>query len=211
MKKLTALVLILAFAAMIAAGCGASGTNDQTASENTEQSAAEPKTMADLKDKDFMGYSASSSVYCTVYEENGNYYRVVLDLTEDVAQSIFDLEFDDPDHDQKLWDLIEPLEIKIFENLSDQLLSDDDLKQLAGKTGKDLLDDGWDPNGGYMKDPLAVYMDYGPFQYEVSFDGTLDIPEDYTDEEMEEAISTLTVKSVEFLYLSNNAMDAYME
>ena len=81
--------------------------------------------------------------------------------------------------------------------LNDQILSEDDLKALAGKTGKELVGEGWMYTGSYMLENMDVEMNYGPFAYMVRFDGKVD-EKDWEDYDVEAGTADMKVVSAEF-------------
>ena len=54
-----------------------------------------------------------------------------------------DLDFDDPDYDKKENELIAPLTVKVIENLTEGMPTQEEAQQYIGKTGQELMDDGW--------------------------------------------------------------------
>ena len=89
-----------------------------------------------------------------------------------------------------------------LENLSEQILTQDQLDQLKGKTGQELLRDGWTCSGSFNLESKEFFLNYGPFLYSVTFDGeiTEKNAEDFDDEA---GIRELTVKSVQFSELGD--------
>ena len=83
-----------------------------------------------------------------------------------------------------------------IENLSAQIPSQETLDALIGKTGEELLNDGWTCEGwtfeGQNLNELVFHLNHGPFAYDVTFDGTEDLPEDFD----EANLNPLTVASI---------------
>lgn len=204
MKKITAFVMILMLAVILCAGCGtSSGGKAPSGSGASAEEIASWKTLGDLEEYEYYGYGYSSETYAKVFIKNGVYYRAIAKLPQDISDALFELSYDDPDHDQKQAELLAPIEIVKVENLSEQILSQEQLDQLVGKTGEELLNDGWTANGGYDTDSSEVYMDHGPFQYRISFKGKLDIQ----DGDVESAIKALEVKAAEYFNVAGSATD----
>ena len=78
------------------------------------------------------------------------------------------------------------------ENLSEKMPSEDDLKKYVGKTGGDLLDEGW-TTGSFDSYEAKIWMYYELFSYIVVFDGEIEYSDDLN---IEAAIRDLKVKSV---------------
>ncbi|MBQ1619665.1 MAG: hypothetical protein II094_01595, partial [Oscillospiraceae bacterium] len=111
-------------------------------------------------------------------------------MPEDVADAVFALDFEDPQHDEKLNALIAPLEVVRIDNLNDTILTQEQLDALVGKTGEELFNEGWTNSGWNLQD-MEFYMSYGAFDYLVTFEGSVDNYEDFEEED----INPLVVKS----------------
>ena len=201
-RKLVLLIMVLAAAFMITACGQESGENG---SEGTEAGSkafdpAQVKTLGDLfayeNDGEHQeGFSEEKYVY--VLEQDGVYYRAAVDLPEDVSEALWAIEFDDEDRDQKVRDLVSPLEIKNLENLNEQIPSQEELDKLVGKTGQDLFDDGWSQSG-YDLEEMQAWMNHGPFAYVVKFEYDGEPMVNTDDFDFEKEFKDLKVKSVEY-------------
>ena len=82
------------------------------------------------------------------------------------------------------------------------MLSEEDLDALKGKTGAELVKDGWTYNGSFDLENMEFWMDKGPFQYTVVFDGSADgaNAENY---DAEAETKDMKVKSVKFSMLGD--------
>lgn len=136
------------------------------------------------------------------FELGETYYRVRAELPEDVTQAVWDTDFGDEDQMEKLNKLLAPIEITEIEDLNDQMLTEDEMKSLVGRTGQELMDSGW-YSSGYNLETMEFWMNYGPFMYTVVFDGK--VKEADRESFNEEDIRDMTVKSVEFLMLGDAA------
>ncbi len=143
---------------------------------------------------DHSQWAYSSEYYVEVFIQNGVSYRAIAALPEGLDDQLFELDWEDPEHDQKQAALLAPVAIERIENLTALIPPQEELDKLVGKTGKDLLDDGWN-TGGYNLNDMEFWMSKGPFTYSVIFEGKLEGSEDFDDYE---AIQPLTVKSVTF-------------
>ncbi len=204
MKKKMTLLFALILAISLLAGCG--GKSGGGAAEATEEtfSTDSLKTMADVlalgetvkeQEEDFHCQNAAvEGKLGYVFNYKGTYYRVTCDLSKDVFEAIMALDYSDEDHDKKYNELISPLEIKSCENLSEQIPPQEELDKLVGKTGEDLVNDGW-YSSGYNLEDMEFYLNKDPFLYTVAFDGKLEQSDDFDEIE---AIKPLKVKSVKF-------------
>lgn len=162
------------------------------------------KTVKDAvaaNDSDEWQSTAYEEWYVYVFSAGGKYYRAYAPMDESTFDAIIDLDYEDEDYDAKYDELVYPLEISKIENLSDMIPSKSELKALVGKTGADLLADDWYCMG-YNLDEMQFYMNKDPFEYIITFDGSLEMSDDFDEYE---AIAPLTVKSVEFFGLGDAA------
>ena len=207
MKKIIAFILAFAMLALVLAGCGG-----EAKTVKKFASIDEVKTFGDIIDGDFEAlqqcYYENTAVY--VFKFGDNYYRAVSAISDELTEDIFDLDHGDDDYDKKEYALIKDIKIEKLENLNKQKLTDDQLKALVGKTGADLLNEGWTNSSGYNLEEMVFWMDYGPFMYDVYFEGKVD-EADYEDFDEIEDIKELVVKSVEFNSLGGSATDIEME
>jgi hypothetical protein len=91
-----------------------------------------------------------------------------------------------------------PIVINRIENLSEQIPPQTELDKLIGKTGKELLDDGWMTSGCYDLEDMVFNMDKGMFSYNVSFESNGVKPDNTDDFIDREAIQPLIVKSISY-------------
>jgi hypothetical protein len=201
MKKIIKLLLVLVIAAFALASCGGSeGGTDSSGSADIDSL----KTLGDVialeKEDTQTSVGSGKAVYAFKYGDK--YYRVIADISGDVEQAYMDVDIVKEGYEDKQNEILAPIEITSIEDLNEQILSQDDLDALAGKTGQELVDDGWTYQGSYMLDSMEVYMCYGPFQYIVVFDGSVE-GGDQDDFDIQAATKDLKVKSAEFSSLGD--------
>ena len=210
MKKLIGFMLMLMIAVFAFAACGTTESGTDNTKPETDTSFADSlKTMGDVIALDKDGFQSSVGggkvVYAFKYDDT--YYRVTADMPEETQKAYFDIDVLEDGYKEKQEELIAPLEITNVENLSEQILTQEELDALTGKTGQELVDDGWSYAGDIViGSTQEVQMQYGPFVYKVVFDG--EIEGAGTDiSAIEEATKDMKVKSIEFQSLSMNASD----
>ena len=159
----------------------------------------EVKKVGDVLALPNFGYSIYEEKYVTAVELNGTVYRIIADLEPDTAKALFDLEFDDPEHDKKMNELLVPLEVTKIENVNEAIPSKEEVDKYIGKSGADLLEEGWSWNF-YNLDDMEFGFDHGWFAYNVKFDGKIENKEDL---DIEEAIKDLKV-----IYISYEGIGA---
>ncbi|MBQ7688390.1 MAG: hypothetical protein IJT27_04140 [Clostridia bacterium] len=213
MKKALVVLMALILALAVFAACGKQdGGNqdaDTPASDDATVDVASFKTLGEALALDETGESQSATYedcYVYVLEQNGTYWRLTAALTADQSAALWELDILDENYNEQLEALISPLAITNCENLNDQLLSEDERNALVGKTGEDLLADGWTSGYGYNLDSMEFYLEKGPFCYTVVFESEEQL-ENTDDFDELEAIRTLAVKSVAFNSLGNSATD----
>ena len=149
-------------------------------------------TLGDLLGLPDVGYGLTGTTYVYAFEQDGNTYRAICDVPEETAQAIFDLDFEDPDYDKKLNDLIAPLPVKVIENLTENLPTQQEADQYIGKTGQELIDDGWTVHF-YNLDEMRFGMTYGIYSYDIIFEGKIKDPENFNEDT---DMGGLTVKTI---------------
>lgn len=186
------------------------GSGDEAPAKAAASSVNDLKTMGDAiavgKDSQYISsWNEEHYIYCFMLGDTP--VRVVADLDAEMSAKVDEVIFSgDEDAEDQLVELLSPLPLSSVEDLSDGVLSAKDLGKLSGKTGQELLDDGWLANGSYWSDggALVVLMDKGDFSYEVAFDSDVEQGDDF---DVEEAIRDLTVASVEFFGLGDNCTE----
>ncbi len=146
--------------------------------------------------------TAYEDTYVYVFGIDGTFYRVTADMPEETYDAIMELDYMDEDYDEKYDALVYPLEINKYENLTEMMPTQSELDKLVGKTGADLIADGWYCMGYFLED-MEFYMNKDPFAYIVTFDGQLEDSEDFDEYE---AIVPLKIKNVEFFGLGDATM-----
>ena len=205
------IMFFLLAAVILLAGCGAGSAGSPTAGSSQGKASGPEegkdivdnlKTIGDIKqlDDDMVREEAYfENFYACVIDVDGTLYRLAADLPEDVSKEIWSIDFEDEDRDEKVNELMKSLEITRKDNFSELIIPQEELDKLVGKTGQDLLDDGW-YSGGYNLEDMEFWMYKDPFMYTVVFEGTAEPTEDGDDNEM---IKDLKVKSVTYTSLGN--------
>lgn len=194
MKKLFSLGLALVVAIFVFTGCIKFG-NSGTSKFDPEQL----KTMKDVfayADSENSNEGYNEKKYVFAFSVDGIYYRAVAELPEDISAEIWKIDFSDEKKDQKVKDLVSPLEAKI-ENLSDQIPSQDELNKLVGKVGQELFDNGW-TYWSYNLVDMEAGMNHGAFNYTVKFEYKGKQMQNTDDFDFYDKFKDLRVSSVKF-------------
>lgn len=207
--------LTLGLVVMPLAACSGQGASgDQSAAEDTttEETVAVDvsslKTLGDVMAIEGEGQSSTwnEEHYVYVTNANGAPLRAVVDLTPEIYSQIEELDFLDEEYDQKLNDIIGGLELVSLDDYSDQVPSQEELDALVGKTGQELLDDGFTFSAlsMYGGDETVAEYEKDLFRYEITFDGTVDGDADSFDGSL---VTELPVVSAGFIGLSDGAIN----
>lgn len=202
MKK----ILIIMLAVLMVFGIAACGGNSNggTGGNDVPASAGEfdfeaCKTIGDLMDlnAENMQWGSSDLEFTYGFQLNGSYYRAKAAMTPEQKEAFFNIDYSDEDYEEQENAIISQLEITERQELDGLILSQEQLDGLKGKTGQELLDEGWTSGYGYNLAEGEFWMYNGPFVYAVRFDGDFSDIDDIEDEE--EFIRELTVRSAEFM------------
>ncbi len=195
MKKPIFLIFIMTLLFTLAA-CGSGGGksgSDSAASKDDGAGIENIKTMSDAFAYESVTFGSEDSLYVYAFEKDGITYRAITEMPEDVTEAYYALDFSDEKFDDKVHELIGPLEITKVENLTELIPPQEELDKLVGKTGQELLDDGW-TFWSWDLDSMEFGMYKGPFAYTVIFEGTLKNTEDFDEAEA----GALTVNSIKY-------------
>jgi hypothetical protein len=197
MKKTSVLIFTLIMALLVLASCAGQPANDGGNTANTLDG-SQFKTLQDVFD--FIGDSEdyensyTDEYFVSAFQSDNVYYRVIAQMTPDILQALYDLEFDD-DWSENIKKTAATLEITTFENLNDKMPSQTELDKYVGKTGQDLFDEGWDYWYYNLEDMIAG-MSFELFDYSVAFEYDGEQMENTDDFDFYEAFKDLKIKSV---------------
>ena len=204
MKKMISMILAIVMSLTVLAACGSSGGSGSGSGSGTAAASVDSlKTIGDVIALE--SEETQRAVYdgkaIFVFKLGDTYYRATASISEEDQQAYFDVDFSDADFEQQQNAIVESLPIEKMENLNEQILSQDEMDALIGKTGQELQDAGWTYSGHDLED-MEFWMNYGPFLYTVTFDGEV-AEADYETFEDEEGTKAMTVKSVKFNMLGD--------
>jgi len=212
MKRL--LVLAVASMMLCLCACGSpstsSSSSDASSSSSEATAASSDILFATLGD----ALSVDSAVdqarwdderYIYVFESDGTPYRVVGEMTPEIAEKLGAIETQSDNYKQQVFDVLKNQKVISVEDLSLGIPDQATLDKLIGKTGQELIDDGYELMGYYAGDENAIAdFDKGLYEYNVNFN---EKPKDPGDFDGEKEVPAMTVKSIEYSGLSYNATD----
>ena len=207
MKK----ILLAALSLMLVIGMVACGEYEG-GNDRPEGNIEEAKILQDIfdlidPDNDVKGSSLGNNHYVMVFDYDDIYYRAWAEVSDELMDKIFDLDFFDPDRPQKERDLLKDLSIGELTNLSEAMPTGADLQKYVGKKGQDLIDEGFSCFGYSFWDDTVFSLDKGDYAYEVTMNEKMG---DYDeDAEYEELLAPLTVKSIVCTGIGSGATDIF--
>ena len=168
------------------------------------------KTMGDVLGLPSYGTASLNGYFVYAFELNGTLYRAVAPITQELSDQIFELDFDDPEYEEKYNALVAPLAIDHIDDLNAMMPPQEELDAYIGKTVGEMMDEGWEYGWGYNLDEKTISMSYGLFSYNVGYEGELDNGNGEIELE-EEDFRPLTVTSVAYEGLGNMTADLEAE
>lgn len=163
-------------------------------SDETYVELLEVKTLGELLGLPNYGTSFNEEYFIYAFEQDGIIYRAVAEITPEISEALFALDFDDPEYAAKVKELVSQQKILRIDNLSETAPSQDELNALVGKTGKELFENGW-TNSGWNLNDMVFQMNHGPYSFSIVFEGNVENKDDFDEEDINE----LVVKSVEYV------------
>ena len=205
MKNLISLILALALVLSFAA-CAGNGGNNSGADSKPENSQTESGTAA-APNYATVGeiYAAAGSLdeYCVdpsdfaaLFTLNGVVYRVEAESSEEVFDRVTAIDYSDPDYDAKVKAIFSSLKVTEVLNLTAGVPTEAELAAYVGKTGKDLLDAGFELGFGDFdleETTYFLYKDY--YQFRFTFNEKIEYSDNIDDYA---TLLNLTVKTAAF-------------
>ena len=194
MKKL----LILLCAVLLLCGCA-------------EQTAVQPDTAADSEPIATLGsvLGKGAEIYASAYNEDhyvcvfgkdGAMLRTVARLTPEAYQALRG--------GSESAELLAAMETESVEDLTAAMPRQAELDRLVGKTGGELLDDGWEIVGHTIYNDFmsstVFYLVKGYYSYSVQFDEAVNVDENFSEAD---AMRPLTIASVTCDGVSEHCVD----
>ena len=150
-------------------------TADSAAADSASAEANELgyKTLGDAFANDEFSRAFTDTEFIYAFEKDGSCYRVVADITPEISDALFSLDFSLEDYDEQLKGLVADCEIKDMINLTANIPDQAEIDKNVGKTGAELTSEGWLVMVS-TADSLEYTMGHGPYNYTVVFEGEPD-------------------------------------
>lgn len=203
MRKLLAVLFALLLLVSLSA-CGKGGNEEEKGKGFNPDTM---KTMGDVLSVDIDGSGwEMGEDYMVIVQYGDNFlHRYSAHLSSDIYERLDAIDFFDEQRNEKYVEILKEVPVEKYEDLSDKLPDEEKLNSFVGKTGQELLDMGA-TSSGYMLDGdnAQFFLDIGLFEYLFTFNEHVEYSEDLDEEEV---LKTLTVKSVEYQSVAQNATD----
>ena len=217
--RIAAATLCLALGLATLGACSNSGQS-ATSSAASETAASAPasqtgaidtsswKTLGDAfaVKTESMASSHNDNYYVCMFWADGSYVRAVAKMNDDVMKKIEAVDWSKTDVDQQIEKAVSSLPLVSAEDVTGEVIAQDELDKLAGKTGKELIDEGWVFANYYMYggEETGAALEKGCFSYAFTFDVTVD---EKNTEDGGASLMDAPVTQVELLGAADSAVD----
>lgn len=209
--KAVATVLCLALSALPLAACSGQQANEDTSAPSEQAAALDTSSWKTLGDAlatqtDSMSSGWDDNYYVAVFHAGDSVVRVVAKMTSEASDKLDAVDWLAEDVDEQVAAAVGSLELVSAEDLTPEIVSQDELDSLKGKTGQDLVDAGWTYSEYFMYggDQTGAIFERGLLTYSFTFDVTT--PEEATDDGGA-SIMDATITEAEFQGAANSATD----
>ena len=144
------------------------------------------------------GSGTHDNTYVYAFEQDGVIYRATAEMPAEVSDAVMALDFEDPEYDAKLRELVAPLAVTGITNVSEGVPTQEELDALIGKTGAELLAEGF-YNSGWNLEEMIFYWGKGAYEYEMTMEGEHPGWETFDEADIE----PLTVTSATYTRIGN--------
>ena len=175
------------------------------------QAAVDPSSWTTVGDAlaartDECASSWDENYYVAVFKAGDSYMRIVGTIDPDTQAKIDAVDWDRKDVSTQIDEAVSGAALKSAEDITGDILSQDALDALVGKTGQQLVDEGWEFQSYFMyggEQTIATFAN-GNFAYSMTFDVTT--PESASEDEGA-SVMAAPVVSAEFEGASNATVD----
>ena len=216
--RIAALALSMALATAPLAACGGSSSQADTSAASSSAAVSQPAkvdtstwttlgdALAGIEGQD-IGYSYNDKYFVCVFTANGARIRAVAKMDMALEGKFADLDMGAEDYAQKFAEVVSGLKLVSAEDISGDQLSQNELDALIGKTGQELVDDGFvfESYSRYGGEQTGANMGKGYFAYDMTFDTHVD--ESQTEDEGAAVMGAKVTAVDSFGNLSNAALD----
>ncbi len=195
MKKIIAMFMVLMMAMAALTACSGSSESGEKSKKDIN-SLETIGDVIDLETDEDTQSSISDGKVVYAFKLGGKYYRVIGSITPEQEAEYHSVDIMKEGYEEEQKEIVKNIKIDKIEDLSDQMLSQEEMDAYVGKTGREMQDAGWIYTGHDLEN-MEFWLQYGPFVYTVVFDGKVD-EKDWDTFEDESGAKDMKVKSVEF-------------
>lgn len=208
--------LVFGLGVLPLAGC-ASKPADEAEPDATSQPAVEAapvdttswKTLGDAlaSRTGNLSYGYDDDYFVAIFDAGDSIIRTVSKMELSIRDEFGELDFEDPDYEAKETAILADLELISAEDITSDVLSQEELDSYVGKTGQDMYDAGFvfSYYSMYGGEQTSASIDYGYFSYDVTFDTSID--ESQSEDEGASLKDAKVVEVQSFKNLSNMSLD----
>lgn len=208
--------LVFGLGVLPLAGC-ASKPADEAEPDATSQPAVEAapvdttswKTLGDAlaSRTGNLSYGYDDDYFVAIFDAGDSIIRTVSKMELSIRDEFGELDFEDPDYEAKETAILADLELISAEDITSEVLSQEELDSYVGKTGQDMYDAGFvfSYYSMYGGEQTSASIDYGYFSYDVTFDTSID--ESQSEDEGASLKDAKVVEVQSFKNLSNMSLD----
>ena len=170
------------------------------------------KTIGDVFDieSDVVSRGSAGSLYVCAVATDSAAFRAIANMPEDVEKQYYEADIFDDSYEDTITALVRDLEIAQLQDLSDRRLGSEQLEALAGKSGREIFDEGFECSGYSITEEETIFwVTKDPFEYTVHCNELLSQDEEI--EDYDTAFAGLTVKSMECTGFSYMLTDVDVE
>ena len=137
------------------------------------------------------------NTFYIVFDYDGVLYRAYAPMSGEVLNKLMSLDFTKDDYKERYREIAGELEITKLDNLTDIIPTLEELDAWIGKTGRDLLEDGFEEGYGYSLDNMTFSLVRGPVSYLVKFESD-ETHDESTEIDVEKTISDLVIEWITY-------------
>ena len=221
MNKNSSLAFALSFALvaspfMVACGnkdAGQEAAPESTTTETTDQAALDMESWTTLGDAlktatGSLSWGSSDKYFVCTFEAGDALVRVVGEMEDGINEKLGETDFFADDYDKQVTDVVGGLKLVSAQDLSGNILSQEEIDALVGKTGQELLDDGFTFSSYYMYggEETGANFERDYIGYDLTF--STSITEETADsDDQGDSLKDAVVTAAEYIGPSDGAID----
>ncbi len=217
--RLASLTIALALAALPLSACGNAASTDGGASEPAPAASQDAPidvsswtTLRDalsVADTNDLSYGYDGNYFVCVFNSGTSTIRAVGKCQPGIDGAFADLDMGADDYLEKVTEIVGDFELVEAADITDELMSQEDVEQYVGKTGQELVDAGFvfSYYNMYGGEQTGADMDNGYYSYSFTFDTQVSEEQAETDSEGSLILDAVVVEAQSLGNLSNAALD----